>query len=155
MTLKPDYLRAFFKTFLFFVIIVVIFSGVLPYAFGKNVKLVELFIRAIFAGFFLGFGSIVMFTPNEITYTENSFIIKARFFGSGEFSWKQLEGYSAFGKYYGTFLIKFEGRQAFQMVPFGFLPNEWKEFQAMLRDRFPEKKTWLWLGPIPIRFGKK
>ncbi len=155
MILKTNCLRAFFKTFFYFALLITIFKGFISYAEGKEISLAEILLIAFLGSTFLGLAATVMFTPHEIIWTKDSFSIKANFFGSGEFSWKDLEAYSSFGKNYGTFLIKFKGQQAFQMVPFGFLSAEWKEFHAMLRNRFPEKKTGFWIGPIPIHFGKK
>jgi len=38
MTLKPNYLRAFIKTFLWFFVFIAIISGVVPYFRGDTVK---------------------------------------------------------------------------------------------------------------------
>jgi hypothetical protein len=155
MTLRPNYAYAFLKTFIWFFVIITVFSGVMPHLQGKAVRFDDIFAMAIFGSAFLGIFVAVMFTPREITWNEERIKIGALFPGSGDYEWRQLEAYSPFGKGFATFLIKFEGQQAFQIVPLGFRSDEWKAFQSLLRQRFPTKKTWIWFGPIPVRFGKE
>jgi hypothetical protein len=153
MTLKPNYIRAFLKTFFSVFILIAIFSGVVPYLDRKEVHVGDVVSMAAFGGALLSIVVIVMFTPREITWDDDRIKIRALFPRSGEFEWRQLEAWSPYGR--GTFLIKFEERQAFQIAPAGFRPDEWKAFRTMLQQRFPEKKTLLWFGVSPIRFRKK
>jgi len=155
MTLKPTRTRAFLKAFLWFFLLISAVSGVLPRLQGKAITLPEVLQMALLGSLFLGVGVAVMFTPSEISWDDAGFSIKTLFPGSGQYAWQQLEAYSSFGKGIGTFLIKFEGQQAFQIVPTGFRSEDWKAFRLMLAQRFPEKKTRFWFGPIPVRFGRK
>lgn len=154
VTLKPNYLYAFLKAYVWFFILIILFSGVVPYFQGKAVKLDDVLPPAVLGSAFLGIFVAVMFTPREITWNEERIKIRALFPGSGDYAWEQLEAYSPFGRSAATFLIKFEGKQAFQIAPFGFRTDEWKAFQSLLRQRFPKKKTWIWIGPMPVRFWK-
>jgi hypothetical protein len=153
MTLKPNYTRAFLKTFLCIFILIAVFTGVVPHLEGKEVHFGDIVSMAAFGGALLGIVVIVMFTPREITWDGDKIRIRALFAGSGEFEWRQLEAWSPYGR--GTFLIKFEERQAFQIAPAGFRSDEWRAFRTMLQQRFPEKKTLFWIGVRPIRFRKK
>jgi hypothetical protein len=155
MTLKPNYAYAFLKTFAWLFIIITFFSGIVPHLQGKAVRFDDFLPPAVLGGAFIGIFVAVMLTPREITWNEERIKIMALFPGSGDYEWRQLEAYSPFGKGFATFLIKFEGQQAFQIVPLGFRSDEWKAFQSLLRQRFPTKKTWIWFGPMPVRFGRK
>jgi len=154
MTLKPNPMRAFLKTFLWVFILIVVFQGVVPWLQNKEVVLEDILAMALIGSSFLGASVAILFTPREITWDEETVTISALLPGSGRYTWQQLEAYSSFGRGFGTFLIKFKGQQAFQIVPAGFQADEWKSLQSVLRLRFPEKKTWLWLGPIPVNFGR-
>jgi hypothetical protein len=153
MTLKPNYLRAFLKTFAWVAGLIAVYEYAVPLLQGKAVKLDDVIAMMVIGGAFLGVGAAVMFTPQEITWDADRISIRALFPGPGEFEWKQLEAWSPYGN--GTFLIKFEGKQAFQISPSGFRSDDWKGFRSFLELRFREKKTWLWIGVRPIRFGKK
>ena len=155
MMLKPNYLRAFLKAFFGFFVLWAILTGLLPYIQGKNIRIDDLILTAAMVSSFLAVGVLIMFTPKEILWNEEKITIRMLFPGSGEYSWSQLEAYSSIGKGLVTFLIKFEGQQAFQIVPVGFTSKDWKCFLSYLNDRFPEKKTSLWFGPKPIRFRNK
>jgi len=104
-------------------------------------------------GLFFGLFVAVFFTPREITFDDERFKIRAVFPGSGEFRWRELEAWNPWGR--GTFLIKFRGEQAYQIAPFGFRPKEWKAFRSWLQAHFPEKRTLIWFGVRPVRFGKR
>ncbi len=96
-----------------------------------------------------------MFTPREISWDEEKISLRVNFPKSGDYVWRQLEAYSTWGGRFGNFLLKLEGTQSYQIAPVCFPAEDWKAFQSFLRTRFPEKKTWVWFGPIPVRFGKK
>ena len=153
MTLKPNYLLAFSKTFLWFFVLIAIISGIVPYFQGKEVQVGDILPLAALGGVFLGIFVTIAFTPREITWDDETIKIRALFPGSGDFEWRQLEAWSPYGR--GTFLIKFEDKQAFQIAPAGFRSKDWKVFRSLLQRRFPEKKTLIWLGVRPVRFGKK
>jgi hypothetical protein len=153
VTLEPSYPQAFFKTFLWVFILITLFSGLVPHFQGKVVSLEDVLSPAIIGGSFFSILVAVMFTPREITWNEERIKIRALFPGSGDFHWGQLEAWSPYGR--GTFLIKFEGKQAFQISPAGFRKKDWKTFRSFLDLRFLNKKTLFWVGVTPIRFGKK
>jgi hypothetical protein len=155
MTLKPNYLSGFLKTVGWFFVLIVLMSGVIPYFRDQPVDWSEIASIALFGSAFLGVGVCVMFTPREISWDEEKISLRVNFPKSGEYTWRQLEAYSTWGGRFGTFLLKFEGMQSYQIVPACFRSEDWKTFQSFLRTRFPEKKTGIWFGPIPVRFGKK
>jgi len=155
MTLKPNYIRGFLKAALFFFGFLTFISGVIPLLQGKQVDWPGILSFAVFGGAFLGVGACVMFTPREITWDEDKVSLRVIFPKSGEYTWRQLEAYSTWGGRFSTFLLKFEGMQSYQIVPVCFRVEDWKAFQSFLRTRYPEKKTWVWFGPLPVRFGKK
>jgi len=146
MTLKPNYLLAFVKTFLCFFILIAIVSGVVPYFQGKEVQVGSILMIAALGGVFFGIFVTVAFTPREITWNDETIKIRTLFPGSGDFEWQQLE---AWGPGRGTFLIKFEDKQAFQIASAGFRSSDWKNFQSLLQQRFPEKRTSVWIGVRP------
>ena len=152
MTLKPNYLRAFSKTFLWFFVLIAIISGVVPFFRGKEVRVGDILPVAALGGAVFGIFVAVVFTPQEITWDDERIKIRALFPGSGDFEWRQLESWSPYGR--GTFLIKFEGKQAFQIAPAGFRSDDWKVFRSSLQRRFPEKKL-NWFGFRPFRFRNK
>jgi hypothetical protein len=153
VTLKPSYPRAFFKTFAWVFILITLFSGLVPHFQGKVVSLEDVLSPATIGGVFFSILVAVLFTPREITWSEERIKIRALFPGSGDFDWGQLEAWSPYGR--GTFLIKFEGKQAFQISPSGFRKKDWKAFRSFLDLHFSSKKTLFWVGVTPIRFGKK
>ncbi len=153
MTLKPNYLRAFVKTFLSFFVLIAVFSGVVPYFQGKEVRVGDILSLAALGAVFFGIVVAVFFTPREITWDDETIKIRALFPGSGDFEWRQLQAWSPYGR--GTFLIKFQDNQAFQIAPAGFRSEDWKVFRSFLQRRFPEKKTLIWIGVIPVRLRKK
>ena len=155
MTLKPNYFRGLAMTMLWVWGAILILSGAIPYFQGHHVDWANVFAPAIIGGPFLGLGVCVMFTPREIRWNEEGISLRVFFPKSGDYTWRQLEAYSTWGGRYSTFLLKLEGVQSYQIVPVCFRPEEWKVFQSFLRARFPEKKIWVWLGPIPVRFGKE
>lgn len=155
MTLKPNYLRGFLTTVLWVWGLILVFSGGIPYLQGHHVDWSGIVGAAVIGGAFLGVGVCVMFTPREISWDEEKISLRVNFPKSGEYTWRQLEAYSTWGGRFGTFLLKLEGMQSYQIVPVCYRPEDWKAFQSFLRTRFPEKKTWVWFGPIPVRFGKK
>ena len=155
MTLKPNYLQGFPKTVVWFIGIIVLLSGLVPYLRGEQVDWSGVASMAVIGSVFLGISICVMFTPREISWDDEKISLRVNFPKSGDYTWRQLEAYSSWGGRFGTFLLKFEGEQSYQIVPVCFRPDEWRQFQSLLRSRFPQKKTWLWFGPIPIRFGRK
>jgi hypothetical protein len=155
MTLKPNYLQGFLKTIGWFFGLIVLMSGVIPYFRGQPVDWAGILSMALIGSIFFGVFVCVMFTPREISWDDKKISLHVNFPKSGEYTWEQLEAYSMWGGRFGTFLLKFEGIQAYQIVPVCFRAEEWKAFQSFLRTRFPEMKTWVWFGPVPIRFGKK
>lgn len=156
MTLKANRTRAFLKTFLFFFMASLLMTGFTRFSEGKSFDPVDLLLLSTMAGVLFGLFAAFLNTPREIAWDDNSIRIRAIFPGSGEYRWQQLEAYSPEIKLGPDFLlIKFEGQQAYQIVSAGFSGNDWKEFRQFLRQRYPEKKAWIWLGPTPLRFGKK
>ena len=153
MTIKPNYLRAFTKTFAWPFVAIFVISGVTSFFKGKAFHIDDALGMGTSAGSFLGIFVSVFFTPREITWDDESIKIRALFPGSGDFVWSQLEAWSPYGR--GTFLIKFEGKQAYQVAPAGFQSEDWRAFRSFLQQHFPGKKTLLWFGVRPIRLGKK
>jgi hypothetical protein len=152
MTLKPDYVRGFTKPFVTFFVLLAIFEGAVPFFQHKVVQWDSVLGMAGLIGLLFG-GFSCFLTPRQIVWDTDMISIKALFPGSGEFAWRQLEAWSPYGR--GTFLLKFEGRQAFQIPPSSFRPSDWKVFRAFLDLRFRDKKTLLWFGVTPIRFSRK
>ena len=146
MTLKPNYLLAFGKTFIWFFVVITVFAGGVPYLQGQKVELGNILGLGALCGAFFGVFVTVAFTPREIIWNDETIKISALFPGSGNFEWRQLE---AWGPGRGTFLVKFEGKQAFQIASAGFRSNDWKAFQSLLQQRFPEKRTSFWIGVRP------
>ncbi len=155
MTLKPNYLRGFVKTVAWFSALIFLFEGAIPLLRGRSVVWSEIAGFAVIGSVFMGVGVCVMFTPREISWSEYTIALRVNFPRSGHFDWQQLQGYSAWSGRFSTFLLKLKGEQAYQIVPACFDRDEWREFQQFLRTRFPEKKTWIWLGPLPLRFGRR
>ncbi|HEY1719110.1 MAG TPA: hypothetical protein VGH42_12560, partial [Verrucomicrobiae bacterium] len=138
---------AFGKTFLKFFIAIIIISYVVPLLQSKETQFGNILGLSALGGTFAGIFATVVFTPREITWNDETIRIRALFPGSGDFEWRQLEAWGSGGR--GTFLLKFEDKQAFQIVPAGFRSSDWKTFQALLKQRFPEKKTSFWIGVRP------
>ena len=149
--IKPSYLRAFVKTFAFFFIVGATFFPVIAHFQGRPMGLYQAFLMGLICGGFLGTFGTVMFTPKKIKWNEEKIIIHCLFPGTGEHHWDDLQAYSSFGKKVGTFLLKFTGKQAYQINPLGFKKTEWNEFMSLLAMGFPEKKRSIWLGPIPLK----
>ena len=152
--MKPGHLVAFLKSFLGFYALILFFEAVLPAISHEDVDWGKSLAIAGYGSAFLGFSIVLMFTPKFVDWDSRNFRIETRVLGLGEFRWEKLEAYSAFGGGLVTFLIKFEGRRTFQIVPVGFHPNQWREFKDFLNENYPEKKTWLWIGPFPVRLWK-
>ena len=155
MTLKPNYLRGFAMTVLWVWGLILIFSVGIPSLQGRHVDWSGVVASAVIGGAFLGVAVCVMFTPREIKWDDDGISLRVVFPKSGNYTWRQLEAYSTWGSRFSTILLKFEGMQSYQIVPACFRAEEWKAFQSLLRTRHPEKKIWIWLGPIPVRFGRK
>jgi hypothetical protein len=155
MTLKPNYLRGFLVTVFWISGLILVFQGAIPSLQGKPVAWEEVLQVAALGGLFMGVGACVMFTPREIKWDEEEISLRVIFPKSGEYTWDQLEAYSTWGGRFSTFLIKFEGMQSYQIVPVCFRAADWKAFQTFLRTRYPRKKTWVWFGPMPVRFGRE
>jgi hypothetical protein len=152
MTIKPSRPRAFLKTFVLYFFIISVMTLVAPFpsgssGIGENVGF------SVFGGAVFGLLVAFVFTPHEITWDDNGIRIRAVFLGTAEGHWSRLEAYSPFSR--GLFLIKLEGKQAFQIYPAGLPTEEWKAFQQFLRQRFPEKKAWVWLGVTPLIFRNR
>jgi hypothetical protein len=137
---------AFGKTFLWFFAVIAIFTGIVPYFQSQKVEFGNILGLGALGGTFFGIFVTLAFTPREITWNDETIKIRALFPGSGDFEWRQLE---AWGSGRGTFLVKFEGKQTFQIASAGFRSNDWKTFQTLLQQRFPEKKTSFWIGVRP------
>ncbi len=155
MTLKPKYLPGFAKTFAKFFGLMCLLGGVIPILSGHSVAWSEVIGTAVVAGAFFGIGVCVMFTPREISWGEYTLSVRGFLMGSRDFEWRQLRAYSGWTGRFSLFLLKLEGEQTYQIDPACFDPDEWRAFQEFLRTRFPEKKTWIWLGLLPLRFGRK
>ena len=152
MTLKPNYLLAFVKMFLLGFALITVVLGIVPYFQGKEVRIASILTLAVFVGALFGIFIAIIFTPQEITWNDETIKVKALFPGSGDFEWRQLE---AWGYGRGVFLIKFENMQLFQIARAGFRSQDWNVFQSLFQRRFPEKKASIWIGVSPIRFRKK
>ncbi|RYD23749.1 MAG: hypothetical protein EOP88_02985 [Verrucomicrobiaceae bacterium] len=153
-TLKPSRIRTFLWTSAIFSALIHFTSWVMEdnrHAFHPF----EMAQFAIFGGMFFGFFSALFFTPGKITWDASRIQIHT-LTGSCDFPWQHLEAYSGFA-FWGlnVSLIKFRGRQTYQIWPIGFKRAEWKHFQQFLKQHHSEKKTWIWLGPWPVRFWKK
>jgi hypothetical protein len=147
MTLKPNYGLAFGKTFLKYFAAIAIISYVFPLLQSKEIQLGDILGLSAMGGAFFGIFATVAFTPREITWNDETIKIKALFPSSGDFEWRQLEAWGT-GRH-GTFLVKFEDKQAFQIISAGFRSSDWKIFREFLQQRFPEKKTSSWIGVRP------
>ena len=154
-TLKPNYIVGFLKMFACIFCLIILFSGALPHLRDQPVIWSAVFRMAIIGSAFLGVTACAMFTPRSISWDEDRIQLRVNFPKSGEYRWEQLEAYSIWPGRFGTFLLKLEGMQSYQIVPVCFSPKEWKTFHSFLLTRFPDKKTWFWLGPLPMRLGKK
>jgi len=149
--IKPSFLKAFGKTFGFFFVAGSLFFPLIAYLQGEPMGFYQAFWMGLICGGFLGAFGTVMFTPKKIEWNEEKITIYCLFPGTGEHPWDELQAYSSFGKKVGTFLIKFTGKQAYQINPLGFKKTEWIEFMSLLANGFPEKKRSIWLGPIPLK----
>src|SRR5438270_589490 len=98
MTLKPNYLRGFIlmASWIFGVITVV--SGVVPYLRSEHVAWSSVLSSALIGSALLSLGVCVIFTPREITWDEEGITSQVIFPKSGEYSWRQLEAYSTWGR---------------------------------------------------------
>jgi hypothetical protein len=152
MTIYPSRIRAFIKTFFWVFISVVVVMFLIPVLLAQTVQLSDVLSVASIGGVFLGLFVSIAFTPKEISWDDEGIKLAAVFPGSGEYTWQQLEAY---GSGRGVFLLKFEGRQSFQISPSGFSSSDWRSFQGFIKNHFPDKKVWIWLGSTPVRFGKK
>ena len=146
MTLKPNYLRAVVVTYLWIGSFSLIGFAInrargLPDDFDALTRFVMM------GGAFMSVGASVMFVPRELTYDADGFSCRMIVQGSHDYTWDQLEAY---GSGNAVLLLKFEGRQALQVSSFGFRRNEWKEFRTFLKQTFPKRRCWIWLGPIPL-----
>lgn len=155
MTLKPNYLRGFVTTVLCVWGVILILSGGVPFLQGRHVDWSGVFASAVIGGAFIGIAVCLIFTPREIQWDEDGISLRVMFPKSGDYTWRQFEAYSPWSRRFSTFLLKLEGMQSYQIIPVCFRADEWKAFQSFLRTRFPEKRTWFWFGPMPVRFGKK
>jgi hypothetical protein len=155
MTLKPNYLIGFLKTLGWFSGLIVLITGVVPHFRGQAVDWSEIASIALFCGAFLGGGVCIMFAPGEISWDDKKISLRGKSRTPRDYTWGQLEAYSHWSFRYGTFLLKFEGMQSYQIVPVCFPAGDWRGFQSFLRTRFPEKRTKVWFGPFPMRFGRE
>ncbi len=154
MKLKPNYLKVLLRAFLVN-FVVILFFGLSLFNEGRADGIDQRLVRiAVFGGLFISVAVCLMFTPALIEWDETGITIKALFRHPRTFTWDELEAYSSFGCGLTTFMIKFEGKQALQIVPIGFRAREWNQFQSMLQNRFPEQKAWIWLGSFPLRFRR-
>jgi hypothetical protein len=151
MMIKPKRGRAFLKTFVFYFVLISIITFVAPFQ-SESAGKVD-FSFAVLGGVLFGLLVAFLFSPREIAWDDDGFRIRGIFSGSVEYDWSQLEAYSHLGR--GPFSVKFEGKQAFRIYSAGFSSAEWKTFQQFLKERFPEKKAWVWAGPLPLRFGNR
>jgi hypothetical protein len=153
MNLKPNYLRAFLKIYTWVFVLIAVISGLIPWLKGQRGGMGDILGLAAVGGVFMGLVVTIMFTPRELILDEKIFHIKTLFPRSGDFEWTRLEAWSPYGR--GVFLVKFEGKQAFQISPAGFRSKDWKAFQTFFQTRFPDKKTMVWIGSMPFRPRKK
>lgn len=157
MTIKPNYIIGFGKIFAEAFITAAVVLGIVSYLHGEGIRVGHSLGMAAFAGIVIGISVAVIFTPTEITWDEERIRIRALFRVPGDFTWKQLDAWSPawMTLLNGTFLLKFEDRQAYQIARVGFRSGDWKIFQSFLQERFPKKKISLWFGVRPVRFRKK
>ena len=152
MTIKPNYLRAFLKTFVRVFVLASVGVAIVPYFQGKGIRVDDGLAMGTLAGLTMGIGAIC-FTPREISWDDETIRIRTKFSGFGDFSWRQLEAWNPYGR--GTFLLKFEGRQTYQIAPVGFRSEDWRGFRSFMQEHFAVKRVRFWVGVFPIRFEGK
>lgn len=155
MTIKPNYLLGFLKVATMVSCQIFLFFGVVQHFRGESVDWFELSTIALVGGAFLGVGVCIVFTPRQISWDQERFFLGDKRTDTDNYTWQQLEAYGGWCGRYGTFLIKFEGSEARQIVPICFRAGDWRAFQSHLRTHFPDKRAAVWLGPKPVRFGRK
>jgi hypothetical protein len=154
MILKPNYPQAFAKTFLRYFLYVALVSIVWPYLQGKGIRIDDVLPVSVLGGLVFGVFVTGFLTPREISWDEETFSIRTVFPASGDFNWAQLEAWTPYGSNM-SFRIKFKDTQTFAIAPTGFRSEDWDAFMAMLQQRFGDKKSLVWIGLRPARFGKK
>lgn len=154
MILRPSRTRALGKTFLWVFVLVCVYSGINSYLGHNRWRWTEIIPMACFGGCFLGGFASLFFTPKEIEWDDDGIRISRVFPGSGEHRWDDLVSWSRYVSH-GVALLKFNGRQSYQISPSGFRTEEWRQFREYLQTHFPERKTSLWIGPIPVRFKRR
>ena len=154
MTLKPNYLLAFVNIFLRYFVLVAVVLVIARYFQSQKLRIGDVISLAALGGAVCGIFAVIFLTPREITWDDETIMISAFFPGSGYFDWRQFEAWCpVYGR--GTFVLKFEGKQTFQIAPAAFHSKDWKTFRSFLQRRFPEKKTSSWFCPTSVRFRKR
>jgi hypothetical protein len=150
MTLKPSYLRAVAATY-FWIGALYLAALVIKQVYAFPLESNEWITFVVFGGALMAAGVCVMFVPRELTYDAQGFSCRMIVQGSHAFSWDKLEAYGS-GK--NVFLLKYQGHQAIQISGFGFRAQDWKQFKAFLKQTYPKKKCWIWLGPKPLMWKR-
>jgi hypothetical protein len=77
-----------------------------------------------------------MFVPREMAYSDEELVLKTWPASRFQMPWTELKLY---GPGEGTFMLLFEGRQAFQIAGVAFPQSDWQEFTEFLSKRYPDK----------------
>lgn len=126
MTLEPSRIRSFLWSFLIIYVLLVI---LLPSSGEDFSYMGGVAVMAALPALSMGLAAAFFFTPGRLAWDEERISIRSILPGSGEYRWQQLEAYSACSFWgWNAFLIKFEGKQSYQIYPFGFRRGDWKEF---------------------------
>jgi hypothetical protein len=91
------------------------------------------------------------FVPTKLAYDEEEIIIHSWWRGDHTYRWEALSHY---GGGMTVFALQFGSMQAYQIFTLAYPKSEWNQFQRFLRERFPEKKTRIWIGPFGIKQRK-
>ncbi|RYD75556.1 MAG: hypothetical protein EOP84_18115 [Verrucomicrobiaceae bacterium] len=143
MIFEASRIRAFVRTFLFFFIGQSIMIGIVSHFKSQSVDIETLLILASYAGLFTGLFCSLFFTPREISWDGERFIISAMFPGYGEYGCQQLEYYlPANLGFFKTLVIKFEGQLAYRIFSLGYRRSDWNLLLQTLQAKHPEKKGW-------------
>ncbi len=162
-TIRANYWRAFSRIFLFMLISLGL--GLLQMSSASDrIDVYQFIVLLPILAVFIAFG-VFCFVPREISWDENSITFCDILPTKRTYDWSQLEAFSVYSPNpffnYVTWTIWFSTSEplmlsfkGYQILPIGYAPADWQKFMAMLQERFPEKKSWVWCGWVPLRWGK-
>lgn len=166
MTIRANYWRAFVRIYLSFAVAIALFVFMRFFLGSKEVDPVFLCVMALSSLVIAAFGA-VGFIPREISWDDQAITFRDFVGTKKKYEWSQLEGYGVYSDNflfnYNTWMIRFcDPKQMFgifpvkifQIIPCGYDAADWRQFMDMLQKRFPDKKTWVWFGWTPIRWGR-